>query len=117
MSVERNIYAHQNGYMVICFNEYIGIYQSLEEARKARDNIRDSHEKRKKTACINGLSDRLNKAIWNSNKDNTQIAKEAKLSAGNLWKYRNGLTPSVPTLMRLATTLNVSTDWLLGLKG
>ena len=67
---------------------------------------------------IDGFTERLEKAIFDSGKDLNQIAKESGVHRSNIWFYRfDHKMPSCYSLMRLATTLNVSTDWLLGLKG
>lgn len=71
----------------------------------------------RKTVRIRGFADRLNRAIWNSGLDTREIERRANVSHGCMWSYRErGVTPKCDVLVRLAVTLNVSTDYLLGLK-
>lgn len=71
-----------------------------------------------KYKVVEGFRDRLEEAIFSSGKSLTEICREAGISRTNLWSYRfDGIMPQTMTLLRLAIVLNVSTDWLLGLKG
>lgn len=65
---------------------------------------------------VDGLRDRLEDAIWKSGMDLTEISRKSGISRTLIWSYRfDNKQPSCYSLARLARTLNVSTDWLLGL--
>lgn len=65
---------------------------------------------------IEGLNKRLEGAIIESSLTLTEICERAKISRHMLWQYRYcAITPSALVLARLALTLNVSTDYLLGI--
>lgn len=67
---------------------------------------------------VKGLNQRLRQAVADSNLTMTEIEKKSGVSRGMMWSYLvAGNNPSVWSLARLAETLNVSSDWLLGLKG
>lgn len=69
----------------------------------------------RKTIHIEGFADRLNEAIWDSGLDTREVERRACIAHGCMWSYRErGVTPKCDVLMRLAITLNVSCDWLLG---
>lgn len=66
---------------------------------------------------VDGLRDRLEEAIFASGMDLTEISKRSGISRTLIWSYRfDGKQPSCYSLVRLAKTLNVSTDWLLGME-
>lgn len=66
---------------------------------------------------VDGLRDRLEDAIFSSGMDISEISRKSGVSRNLLWAYRfDNKQPSCYSLMRLAKTLNVSTDWLLGLE-
>lgn len=117
MRVERNIDKRGNKYVLYMFDAYQGIYDTLEDARRERESLRNAHEKTRpwKIASVKGFTERLNKAIWDSNKDLTLISKQSGVSRSLLWSYQNGILPKCDNLAKLAITLNVSTDWLLGI--
>lgn len=70
------------------------------------------------TQIIDGLSDRLEQAIIDSELTLAEICRRAKISRAQLWNYRYyKVTPSALVLARLAVTLRVTTDWLLGIGG
>lgn len=70
-----------------------------------------------KSEVIDGFSERIEKAIWDSGLDLSEICKQAKISRSNLWSYRfQGIMPTCMTLAKLSIVLGVSTDWLLGLR-
>lgn len=66
---------------------------------------------------VDGFEKRLKTAIANSNLSVTDVQRKSGVSRSNMWAYFNGVNPSIYTLMRLSKTLNVSADYLLGLKG
>lgn len=71
----------------------------------------------KKTVRIRGFSDRLNRAIWSSNLDTREIERRANVTHSCMWSYRErGVIPKCDVLVRLALTLHVSTDYLLGIE-
>lgn len=71
-----------------------------------------------KVVAIEGFRDRLEQAIFDSGLSLNEICTRAQIGRNNLWSYRwAGVTPSCDKLRKLAITLNVSTDWLLGLRG
>ena len=107
----KNIQYSRGRYEVTVCGEYIGKYDSLLEATIAKKYER-------KSVRIEGFNDRLNEAVYKSKLDMSEIAKRSHISRTALQKYRYyGVTPKCDILARLAITLNVSTDWLLGLKG
>ena len=68
------------------------------------------------TQVIQGLNCKLNEAIFASNMSLNEICEKAKISRHMLWQYRfYSITPSALVLARLAVTLNISTDYLLGI--
>lgn len=70
----------------------------------------------KPIVTVNGLTEKLEKAICDSPLTLTEICKRAKISRHQLWEYRYyAVTPSALVLARLAVVLNVSTDYLLGI--
>ncbi len=71
----------------------------------------------RKSYHVDGLRDRLEQAIFDSGMDLNEISQKSGISRGNIWNYRfDGVVPSCYSLMRLAKVLQVSTDWLLGLR-
>jgi transcriptional regulator with XRE-family HTH domain len=59
---------------------------------------------------------RLMRAKSRMHVNQQQLANMAGIKASLISRYEvHGALPSVPVLIRLATTLNVSTDYLLGL--
>lgn len=67
---------------------------------------------------VEGLDRRLKTAIANSNLTVTDVQRKSGVSRSTMWGYMfGGVNPSVYTLKRLAITLKVSTDYLLGLRG
>ena len=44
----------------------------------------------------------------------TLVTKELGMSVSNVTKWKNGNTPKIDTVQRIATYFNVSTDYLLG---
>lgn len=65
---------------------------------------------------IVGLNKKIEDAIWESGLSLNEICERAKISRHMLWQYRfDMITPSAMVLARLALTLNVSTDYLLGI--
>ncbi len=68
------------------------------------------------TVIVQGLNDKLNKAIYDSDLSLNEICERAKISRHQLWEYRYyAVTPSALVLARLAVVLNISTDYLLGI--
>lgn len=66
---------------------------------------------------LNGFSERLEIAIFNSGLNLNEICRKAEISRSVLWGFRfNGVVPNAGTLVGLCKALNVSADWLLGLK-
>ena len=97
--------------------KHLGMYDSVLEAVVARDKYKSEHPYDKRRLVIYGFSDRLNEAIWKSNLDLSEICRRSKVSRSCLWSYRyTGIQPPAWALARLAVALNVSTDWLLGLR-
>lgn len=70
----------------------------------------------KPTVTVDGLADKINRAIYDSPLTLTTICERAKISRHMLWQYRYySVTPSALVLARLAVVLNVSIDYLLGI--
>ena len=66
---------------------------------------------------VDGLSKRLRQAVADSFLSIESISTKTGISRSCLWYYlTNEKNPSVYSLAQLAKVLNVSTDWLLGLK-
>lgn len=66
---------------------------------------------------INGLDKRLREAVADSDMTIVDIARKSGVRRDYVWQYlMNYRNPGVYQLLRLAKVLNVSTDWLLGLK-
>lgn len=69
-----------------------------------------------KTQIVAELHEKLEDAIMTSGMSLVEICKKAKISRHMLWQYRfYAVTPSPLVLARLAITLNISVDYLLGL--
>lgn len=67
---------------------------------------------------VDGFNNRLRQAVADSNRTLSDISHSSGVTRGCLWSYLTGdVNPSIYTLARLATTLNVSSDWLLGIGG
>lgn len=65
-----------------------------------------------------GLSDRLTAALRLSGKSVLQLSKETKISRTSVYYHLNGQQAmSALAIARYASALNVSADYLLGLKG
>ena len=72
----------------------------------------------KKMKHIEGFEARLLKAINDKDMTNSQVCALTGITWNSMNCYINeGQMPSCYTLVKLAKLLNVSTDWLLGLKG
>lgn len=100
---------------------YLGVYDSVLEAVMARDKEKirrqELPKKERKRISIEGFSERLNQAIWDSDTDVSEICRRAGISRSCLWTYRYTATmPPSGILAKIAVALNVSTDWLLGLE-
>lgn len=116
MRIEKNI-EERNGKYIVYFNgKYCGMYETIEEARAERDSRKKAHISGKRTAYLEGFTERFNKAIWESNKDITMISRQSKISRSVIWSYQNGVLPKCNNLAKLAIVLNVSTDYLLGIE-
>ena len=116
-AIEPNIYTHDSGgFVVKKYNQYCGYYKNLEDARKVRNSIKPKPKRIRYKVTIQGLSDRLQESIGVSGKDIAQISRETSIVTSNIYEYiRGNSVPSSVNLAKLATCLNVSTDWLLGL--
>lgn len=65
---------------------------------------------------IEGLIDRLNQAIEESDLSVREISKQSGIDRHLIWQYQNYVAmPSCFSIAKLAHTLGVSTDWLFGL--
>lgn len=70
----------------------------------------------KPITIVQGLHEKLEDAICKSPLTLTEICLRSKISRRMLYEYRYcGITPSALVLARLAVTLNISTDYLLGI--
>jgi len=62
------------------------------------------------------FKDRLSEAIKHSRKQQKQIALECRISEARLSAYVRGVNlPPIDVLVDLCKTLNITSDWLLGL--
>ena len=116
MRVDKNIEKIGNRYLLYMYDKYCGCYSSLESAQNAREQFKKTHKKERRVASIEGFTDRFNQAIWDSNKDLSLISRQSQVSRGAIWSYQNGAIPKADNLARLAIVLNVSTDYLLGVR-
>ena len=67
---------------------------------------------------VDGFDRRLKNAIAKSNLSVTDVQRKSGVSRSTIWGYIfDGVNPSIYTLKRLAITLNVSADYLLGIEG
>lgn len=94
-----------------------GSYDTYEEAEEDRRLFTETYERPDYTVYVPVFLDRLNMAIGESGLSLTEICRRAKIDRTNITYYMHGRLPSAKSLIGLALTLNVSTDWLLGLKG
>lgn len=99
----------------------LGQYDSVLEAVMARDRemIRRQKVPRKERQSIRieGFAERLNEAIWASDMDISEICRQSGISRSCMWSYRYTATmPPSGILARIAITLNVSADYLLGIE-
>ena len=100
---------------------YLGVYDSVLEAVMARDREKMRRQRLpktdRKTIRIGGFGERLNEAIWASGLSDTEISRRTGISRSCIWSYRYTATmPPSGSLARLAVVLNVSSDWLLGIR-
>lgn len=66
---------------------------------------------------VEGFKDRLRNVVADSDMTIVEISRKSGISRSVLWSYMvAGNNPSVYSLKRLALTLNVSADWLLGIE-
>lgn len=64
-----------------------------------------------------GFVKKFNEAVLHSKLSVTEIAKRSGVSRNTIYEYMWGkITPNITVLMKLCKTLNVSADYLLGLK-
>lgn len=67
---------------------------------------------------ISGFSERLSTAIINKGLTDSEVSKRVGLQHGAVCSYINyHKMPTCKTLARLSQVLDVSTDYLLGIKG
>lgn len=115
MRVEQNIEKCDSGYRVYAFGKYKGTFETLERARAERDFLKQTHVGGRRKANVEGFTDRLKQAIWDSDTDIVVISKQTGISRSVIWSYQNGVLPKCDNLAKLAICLNVSADWLLGI--
>lgn len=114
----------QGRYAVFDSKWYVGTYDSMTEAVIAKDKSRikrlgitDGVEERNKIKRLGCFQTRLNEAILKSNLDMREISRRSGISLASLYNYRDdGVQPKIYALAKLAIVLNVSSDWLLGIK-
>lgn len=71
----------------------------------------------RKSPRVAGLRDRLRNAFIDSGKTAEQLMKETGIGKSVFYRHLGGnSTPCALHLARYAAALNVSADWLLGLK-
>lgn len=62
------------------------------------------------------FKNRFNEVLKITNKSQVQLAKECNITKQNITNYKTGFTvPSIDTLYLLCKSLDVSSDYLLGL--
>lgn len=70
------------------------------------------------TTYISGFGERLGKAIAEKGLTDSEVSKRVGLQHGAVCSYINyHKMPTCKTLARLSQVLDVSTDYLLGIKG
>lgn len=104
-------------YALYINSEYKGTYGSLEEAEKACESYREMYEPVDIQEYVPVFYDRLIKAIGRTGRSTTSICRQAHISTTSINRYLNGGMPNMKALIGLSVALNVSADWLLGLKG
>lgn len=70
---------------------------------------------KKRENPIEGFSERLLQATYDSGLTHSEICRRAKIDRSSLYYYTTGHMPISSKLARIALVLNVSTDYLLGL--
>lgn len=107
---------YKDSYTLYYRGKCMGTYDTLEEAEKQRASLKEIRDPVDLTYYLPKFYDRLNIAIGKKGLSITDICKQARINRSSLDHYKNGQVPSVKTLISLALVLNVSTDWLLGLR-
>lgn len=62
------------------------------------------------------MKNRLRQAFLDSGKTSVQVCREIRLPRSSFYRHLNGEGMTALYLARYAVALNVSADWLLGLK-
>lgn len=65
---------------------------------------------------LEGVTERLQKAVLDSGKSSAQIIAETGISKSTYYKHMDGNPMNELHIARYCNALNVSADWLLGLK-
>lgn len=98
-------------------NEYKGTYYTREEAEEVRESYREIYEPVEVQEYVPVFYDRLITAIGKTGRSTSSICRQAHISTTSINRYLKGGMPNMKALIGLSVALNVSTDWLLGLKG
>lgn len=103
-------------YALYINSEYKGTYASLEEAEKVRESYRKIYTPVDIQEYVPVFYDRLIEAIGKTGRSTASICRQAHISTASINRYLNGGMPNMKALIGLSVALNVSTDYLLGLK-
>ncbi len=118
----KDIRETNNGkYEVQVCRHYIGRYETLEEAIKARDKALEDFrgiQDNRRNKMIRGLSDRLEQARQKKDISISELSRRTGIDRNSITNYLYyGVMPCCRSLCDLSVALGVSTDYLLGLKG
>ena len=126
MKVDTGIDARGNRFIVNMYGKYYGSFGTLAEAQAHRDMHRHTDRRfgkkggrKVRTAqMVEGFGERLDKAIKDNGITPVELEKQIGICHGGIYSYINyGMMPSCLRLAKIATVLNVTCDWLLGLEG
>lgn len=107
----------RNGkYLLFFKGKYKGTYKTYDDAEQVRLSMIETYEPVDVTVYIPLFAERLNLAIGMRNRSVVDICKQAGIHPSSISHYLNGNSPNAKALIGLALTLDVSTDWLLGIK-
>lgn len=111
-----HIRERRNKFILYYRGKYMGTFETWDEAEKSRLSLIEIYEPVELSEFLPLFADRLNLAIGKSNRTVRSICRQAGINPTSITHYLNGGTPSVKNVMGLALALNVSVDYLLGLK-
>lgn len=99
--------------------KYLGCFDSLEDAKKARETYlsnRKYESRQGKRYTLDIFNERLKEVVYASGMDISTISRRTGISRKMLYEYMQKSLPTAGALAKIAIALNVSVDYLLGLK-